>query len=507
MANDKHDTNKPEPSFEELFAASIEQAMPTKFEVGDEVEGTVLQFGPDWTFIDIRAKGEARIATSEITDSEGKATVSVGDQLEARVLRIDREGILLSRVIQGGAGGRRILEEAKELELPAEGVVEAVIKGGLEVTVAGVRAFCPASQIDIGYVENLSEFVGQKLTFRVLKIRDGGRTVVVSRKVLLAEERERQAAETRQRIAVGARFVGKVTSVRDFGAFVDIGGIEGLVHVSEISHARVDRPSVMLSVGQTVEVEVLRMEDDRLSLSMRSLEKDPWSQASEQFYEGTKHQGLVTRVQPYGAFVELAPGIEGLLHVSTLDDPRITDATKIFEPGQSIEVVVVGLDLDRKRVSLAHADEAGMSSPPDGSTTSGPVDMSFDGELVPGVVVTGKVDRVERYGVFVRLPGPRRTGGRRPRGLVPLEEIPGGTKDGDLHKKFQVGDPITVQVIEPDEKGRMRLSIRSLAESEERKEVNTYLEQSRDGTGSGSAEKGPSGFGTLGDLLKDKLQK
>ncbi len=501
MADDRNEHN--EPSFEELFEASMKQASPARPEVGDEMEGTILQIGPDWTFVDVGAKGEARIATSELTDDKGRAKVSVGDRIEARVLRIDGDGVLLSRVIQGGLGGRRVLEEARELELPVEGVVQAVIKGGLEVTVAGVRAFCPASHADLRYVEDLAEFVGKRLTFRVMEIRDNGRTVVLSRKALLEEEQEKLAAETRQRLAVGARFLGKVTSVRDFGAFVDIGGIEGLVHVSEISHARVDRPQEVLSPGQSVEVEVIRMEGDRLSFSMRNLEADPWDQAQERFSEGTRHQGLVTRVQPYGAFVELAPGIEGLLHVSTLDDPRITDASKVFTPGQEIQVEVVGLDLDRKRVSLAPADDRPQASENRGSVPSS-ADTDFEGELVPGLVVTGKVDRVEPYGVFVRLPGPRRTGGRRPRGLVPREEIPGGREAGDLHRRFKVGDPIRVQIIEPDEKGRMRLSLRSLEDLEEQRELQRYREGSGQ-AGDGPKKSGTSGFGTLGDLLKDKL--
>ncbi len=485
--NEAKDTQ--EASFAELFEASLKDAPPARLEVGDEVKGRVLQVGEEYTFLDIGGKGEALIATSELLDKEGEPFVSVGNIVEGRIVRRSQEGLIVSRVLQGGAAGKRLLEEAKETGLPVEGLVKAVIKGGLEVEVAGARAFCPASQISLHFVEDLGEFVDQRLTFRVAEYRDGGRSVVLSRKALLAEEREQLAKETRKTLEVGARYQGTVTNVREFGAFVDIGGVEGLVHVSEISHARVDVVSDVLKVGQSVDVEVIKLDGDRISLSMKTLQGDPWQVAQERFAEGTRHRGVIRRLQPYGAFVELAPGMDGLLHVSTLNDPRIRDARAAFEEGQELEVQVVNLDLARQRIGLAPADRPVVEAGGEGA--GGAPGRS----LRPGDTVTGQVERVEHYGVFLTLPV-RGAGGRPLRGLIPREEIPGARDD--LRKAYPIGQDVQVQVIEPDDKGRMRLSIKALATAAERAQVKDYLK--KEGRGSGG-----SGLGTLGDLLKKKL--
>lgn len=480
--------NDQEPSFAELFEASIDKAAPARIEEGQEVSGTVLQLGSDWTFVDIGAKGEALIATSELLDDKGHTTVQVGELLEARVLRRGREGIVLSRILGGGSQGKRILEDAHELGMPVEGIVKAVIKGGLEVEVAGVRAFCPASQISLRYVEDLSEFLERKLPFRVAEYLEEGRSVVLSRKALLAEERAKQAEQTRKKLEVGAVLPGKVTSIREFGAFVDLGGVEGLLHISEISHSRVSQVEEVLHSGQELTVQILKMEGDRLSLSLKSLDGDPWDNAPERFPEGSEHQGTVVRLQPFGAFVELAPGVDGLLHVSTLDDPRIKDARRAFEEGQTVAVTVVSVDPSRQRIGLAPTDRL--------RTEDGAV------ALTPGALVTGTVERVEHYGVFLRLPGAT-ADGRSPRGLVPREEIRDAPED--LRRRFPVGEKVRVQVLEPDDKGRMRLSERAVQVADERAQAAQYLDSSRAKSGGGGGGGGGSGFGTFGDLLKKKI--
>jgi small subunit ribosomal protein S1 len=485
-------TDKPsvrEPTFAELFEASLEAAPPGRFEEGQEVSGKVLQMGGEWTFVDIGAKGEAVIATAELLDHQGHATVQMGETLVARVLRQGPEGIVLSRILGGGSQGKRILEEAHELGMPVEGVVKAVIKGGLEVEVAGVRAFCPASQISLRYVEDLTEFLERKLPFRVMEYRDQGRSVVLSRKALLAEERAKQAEQTRAKLEVGAVLPGRVSSIRDFGAFVDLGGVEGLLHVSEISHRRVERAQDVLQPGQELQVQILKMEGDRLSLSLKSLQGDPWDTVAEQFPEGTRLQGRVVRLQPFGAFVELAPGIDGLLHVSTLDDPRVRDARRAFEEGQTVDVTVVSVDPSRQRIGLAPADRR----------RGGAADVGVS--LTPGAVVTGTVERVEHYGVFLRLPGATDEG-RAPRGLLPREEIRDAPED--LRRRYPIGQEVRVQLLEPDEKGRLRLSERAVAAADERALAAQYLDagpRTQGGAGAGG------GFGTLGDLLKNRRDR
>jgi small subunit ribosomal protein S1 len=489
MTTDK--SKDQEKSFAELLEASLKKAPPVRIKEGQEVTGTVLQVGSDWTFVDIGAKGEASIATSELLDDKGKATVQVGEILEARVLRRGQEGIVLSRVLGGGSQGKRILEDAHQLGMPVEGVVKTVIKGGLEVEVGGVRAFCPASQISLRYVEDLTEFVDRKLSFRVTEYREEGRSVVVSRKVLLAEERAKQAEKIREKLVVGAVLPGKVNSIREFGAFVDLGGIDGLLHISEISHSRVSQVEEVLHPGQDLTVQIIKMEGERLSLSLKSLAGDPWETIDEQFALSSRHQGTVVRVQPFGAFVELAPGVDGLLHVSTLDDPRIQDARRAFEEGQSVDVTVVSVDSTRKRIGLAPSDRI------QAGTGSGTGAVSLD----PGNVVTGTVERVEHYGIFLRLPGATEAG-RSPRGLVPREEI--RDAPDDLRSRFPIGQEVRAEVLEPDEKGRMRLSERAAQAADERALATEYLDTDRKKQGGSSGPQG--GFGTLGDLFK-KVEK
>ena len=473
---------EPEKSFAELFEASLDKAPPKRIEEGQEVSGTVLQMGAEFTFVDIGAKGEALIATSELLDNQGHATVQIGEIIEARVLRRGKEGIVLSRMLGGGSQGKRVLEDAYALGMPVEGVVKTVNKGGVEVEVAGVRAFCPASQISLRYVENLEEFLERKLAFRVTEYREEGRSVVLSRKALLEEERAKQAEKLRDKLQVGAVLPGKVSSIREFGAFVDLGGVDGLLHVSEISHRRVSQVEDVLSPGQEVQVQIIKMEGDRLSLSLKSLEGNPWETAEERFAVGSQHEGIVVRLQPFGAFVELAPGIDGLVHVSTLDDPRIKDARRAFEEGQTVRVTVMSVDLPRQRIALAPSDRLRADD------DAGP--------LTAGVLVTGTVERVEHYGVFLRLPGATESG-RAPRGLVPREEIRDAPED--LRRGFAIGQEVRVKVLEPDEKGRMRLSERAVRVADERAQAAEYLEADRQKQG-GSGAPG-SGFGTLGDLL------
>jgi small subunit ribosomal protein S1 len=261
-------------------------------------------------------------------------------------------------------------------------VVAAANKGGLEVTVSGVRAFCPLSQIDLRPVADPATLVGQRLSFRVLRIEGGGESgdeagrrgpnVVVSRRALLEDEARARAAVTRTKLAVGAVLPGVVTGLRDFGAFVDLGGIEGLLHVSELGFGRVGKPSDVLAVGQNVEVQVIRIEKrpppkdpkakvdpdrtEQIALSLKSLAADPWDEVASRFPEGTRAQGTVTRVEAFGAFVELTPGIEGLVHVSALGAGRaLRHAREAVKPGQSLEVTVTALDRERRRLSLAVA--------------------------------------------------------------------------------------------------------------------------------------------------------
>jgi small subunit ribosomal protein S1 len=346
--------------------AEFEGAKPGKQrrpKVGDTVRGRIVSIGNDAIFVDLGGKAEGVLDREQVADKDGNVKVSVGDEIEARIVD-DRGGALVLRVRMSarGAEARAELVQAAELQLPVEGVVTEVVKGGLSVDVAGVRGFVPASQVDLRFVEDLSGFVGQRLTFRVTRYEPGPRgNLVLSRRALLEVEREARAAETKGKLVPGAVVRGVVTAFKPYGAFVDLGGVEGMLHVSELGYARVEHPQEMLSVGQEVEVQVLKVEpsDDpkkglKISLSMKALGEDPWRQATAHLHEGATVKGTVTRMQPFGAFVEIAPGLEGLVHISELGaGRRINHPREVVKLGQEIEATVLSLDAEKRRLSLS----------------------------------------------------------------------------------------------------------------------------------------------------------
>ena len=332
-------------------------------EVGEKVTGTIVSIGEEVAFIDLNAKSEATVARTELVDGDGALTVAVGDSIEAMVTTVDASGITL-RVKPGrGEAMRSELRMAWQQKLPVEGLVSAVVKGGVEVTVAGMRAFCPISQLADSYIADAAEFVDQRLDFRIQRFEEAGRrtNIVLSRRVLFEEDKQRRAAELRERLVVGAVLEGSVNSITSYGAFIDLGGLDGLLHVSEISHQRVEDPRQLLTEGQKVQVQVLKIEpppkagqSERISLSTRALEQDPWHDAENRFAVGKRTEGLVTRLETYGAFIELAPGIEGLAHVSQLgSEEHVRHAREVLQLGQSVQVRVLDVDLDQRRISLA----------------------------------------------------------------------------------------------------------------------------------------------------------
>lgn len=342
---------------------------------GDQVKGRVVAITEEQVFIDLGGKAEGVMDAASLRDAEGQLSVTVGDEVTATVAGVEEDGSLRlgnqqSRHLHGAAE----LEQAWRQQVPVQGRVTGVIKGGVEVQVAGQRAFCPASQIDIRFVEDLNEFVGQHLDFRITKF-EGGRhlNLVVSRRMVLEEEQRARAEALRANLKEGAVLSGTVTSLQDYGAFVDLGGLEGMIHISELAFHRVKHPSEILSVGQPLEVSVLRIDQtdnpkrpEKIALSIRALARDPWSEAAQKYPVGTRVQGRVTRLQPFGAFVELAPGIEGLIHVSELGTgKRVTHPQEVLSPGQAVEASVLAVDLDKRRISLTLDEAKAAEAKPD----------------------------------------------------------------------------------------------------------------------------------------------
>jgi small subunit ribosomal protein S1 len=335
--------------------------------VGDVVRGRVIAVGASHAFVAVGGKAEAQIDVNEFRDpATGEVSLREGDELEATVVDDGtRTGsIVLKRVAGRGGHVPGELEQAFANGIPVEGLVAGENKGGFDVQLGSVRAFCPASQIDRRRGE-AAGYVGQRLRFRITKLDPNGRNVVVSRRQLLEEEAQAQAATTMATLREGAIVSGTVTSLRDFGAFVDLGGIDGLIHVSELGHARVGNPADVLQVGQRVEAQVVKIEPgtggkpSRIALSLRALAPDPWATVRERFPVGVTVPGVVRRLEQFGAFVEIAPGIDGLVHVSRMVlDRRIAHPRQVVSIDDPVEVTIVEIDPEKRRIGLSMVESA-----------------------------------------------------------------------------------------------------------------------------------------------------
>ncbi len=332
--------------------------------VGDKVRGRIISITREHAFVSLGAKSEGAMDVDALTDADGKLTVALGDSLEAIVIEKDEQ---TGTLVLGSKGGSHLhgsaeIENAYANRLPVEGLVTGVTKGGVEVQIAGQRGFCPASQLDLRYIEDMESFVGQHLSFRITRYEGGRRAnLVVSRRALLEEEQQALAEQTRARLKVGAVLPGTVTSLKDYGAFVDLGGVEGMVHISELAFGHVKHPQEVLGPGQQVEVSVLRVEktDDpkhpeKIALSIRALSKDPWQDADRRYAVGARVKGTVTRLQSFGAFVELEPGVDGLAHISELGaGRRISHPQEVLNTGDQVEATVLSVEEDKRRIGLS----------------------------------------------------------------------------------------------------------------------------------------------------------
>jgi len=356
MTDDKFDSE--EEQNDDSFAALLEESMSgaTRLEPGQKINAGILQIGPEWVFLDVGQKGEGVLDVKELRDDEGHVSVQVGDTLSAYFVSSAGGELRFTTRLGGGDSGTAQLEEAWRSAIPVDGRVEKEIKGGYEVRLPGnVRSFCPFSQVSLRRVENSDEVIGQSFPFRITQFGERGRNIVVSRRVLLEEEQQQQREELKQSLAEGDRVTGTVTSLRDFGAFVDIGGIEGLLPISEIAYGRVENVADVLEVGQSLELVVKKIDwgANKFSFSRRDLLADPWSSVVKQFPAGSQHTGTVSRLAPFGAFVTLDEGIDGLVHISKLGEGRrISHPREVVQVGQSLAVTVEKVEVEARRISL-----------------------------------------------------------------------------------------------------------------------------------------------------------
>ena len=469
-----------EMTFAELFEQSS-QAPSSRFSPGDRVTGTVVKISQDTVFIDLGGKSEGTADVEEFRGDDGNLTLREGDRVELRVASL-KGGVRLSKAIKArGAAALEVLQEAYRNQIPVEGRVSGVNKGGLDVEISGFRAFCPVSQIELRFCEKPDEHVGARYQFRILELKERGKNIIVSRRVLLQEEQEKQLQETLANLKPDLELEGKVTRVADFGAFVDIGGIDGMVHVSEISRARVEKPSEVLQAGQVVRVKILRMEPGknglpRIALSMKALEPDAWDRGLS-FQEGEVIPGRVARLADFGAFVEVAPGIDGLVYKTEISYEKVSHPSRFLSVGDPVNVRVLKIDEANRRISLSIKEAA---------VSHGAGEGEEEARLEVGQVLKGIVEDQKPYGLFVRLPQL----GMKVRGLLPLEEILESDR-AEVKRKLPPGNEIQVEIISIEGDNRIRLSQRSIQDKKDRGDYEKFTQK---------IDK-PGSLGTLGELF------
>jgi small subunit ribosomal protein S1 len=454
----------------EQFESSREAETPP---VGHQVHGRIVQIGEETSFVDFGGRSEGALATLFLRDEEGNLTAQVGDMIDLYVVDNKDQVVLAPSVRAEPTAALSQVLDARRTGMPVTGRVTGMNAGGLEVDVAGLRGFCPVSQVDAGYCPDPSVYLGRTLQFLVSEVGEGGRKLVLSRKALLRREEEEAARRLLASLQPGTEIDGTVSRLESFGAFVDLGGVDGLVHVSEIRYERTEHPSEVLSVGQKVRVKVLDVKDaqggrPRISLSIRAAAPDPWDEAEERYWPGRRVQGIVVRLTDFGAFVNLSPGIDGLVHVSEVDLKPVRHARDVLKAGQPVDVVVLSIDREKRRISLSikdalAADQASPEGTAAGASTAEPKSPAA------GDLAEGWVAGIKPYGLFVDLPAY----GHRARGLVPFEET--GEKPGtDLARRFHVGDALRVEITDVDAEGKIRLSMVRAKQRAEQAEFEHY---------------------------------
>ena len=358
----KTHAKKSEESFADLLNASYRPA--TRIKVGEVAEGKVISIGKDSIFLDLGTRAEGMIDREECL-RQGQLTVKAGDTIQVLVTAF-RDGIFhcTSRLRQAGRSDSRqakdspslaMLREAYAARIPVEGRVKAVNKGGFDVQVMGQKAFCPISQIEKKYCQNPETHLEQTYSFLITQYEEDGRNIVIGRKELLQAEDREKARQLWQGLELKQVHEGIVTSVHDYGAFIDIGGVEGLLHVSEISHQKVQSAQEALQPGQKLKVAIIKLDQEanRISLSLKALLADPWTAAGDKLAVGAEFPGQVVHLKPFGAFIELFPGVTGLLHISRLGaDRRVNHPKEVLEVGATVNVRILAVDSERKTLSL-----------------------------------------------------------------------------------------------------------------------------------------------------------
>ncbi len=469
----------------ESFAKLLEKTgtNSARLAPGQKVKARVVSISGDFVYIDIGGKSEGVIDLEEFREKDGSLRIQEGQEIEAFFLSVQNGIRQLTTLVNGySAVELESLQAACEAGLPVNGEVKREVKGGFEVSVGGVRCFCPHSQIDLKGGREGGIYLGQTFPFKVLEYEEEGRNIILSRRVLLEQEKKAVIVRLKETLKEGAEITGRVSSLQKFGAFVDLGGMEGLVPMSEISWTRTEKIEDLLAVGQEVTVKIIALDWDnnRLTLSLKALKPDPWSLVQEKYPVDGVVTGKIVRLAPFGAFVNLEPGIDGLVHISNLGaGRRINHPKEVVEVDQIVEVYVLSVDAENRKISISMRPKVEPKV----------VVLPQVGELIDGVV-----DKVMPYGIFLRM-----SNGLN--GLIPNSEM--GTPTGSDHKRmFPSGTEMQVVVLEVDAgSNKVRLSRKAVTENAAKEEYDEYKSSVKE------AEGQSGGLGSLGDLLKAKLQE
>ena len=435
-------------NFADLLAESFDESVTIE---GSVVRGVVVSIDKDAVIIDVGLKSEGRVPLKEFTPPGQEPTIAIGDDVEVYVERMeDRNGqAMLSREKARREEAWAALELAHDKQERVTGVIFGKVKGGFTVDLDGATAFLPGSQVDIRPVRDLGPLMGTPQPFQILKIDRKRGNIVVSRRAVLEESRAEARSELVSNLQEGQVLSGVVKNITDYGAFVDLGGVDGLLHVTDIAWRRINHPSEALQVGQTVDVQVIRFntETQRISLGMKQLQADPWEAAQANFQIGTKVSGRVTNITDYGAFVELSDGVEGLVHVSEMSwTKKNVHPGKIVSTSQEVDVMVLDIDSVKRRISL------GLKQ-----CSPNPWE-SFADTYKPGTEIEGEVRNITEFGLFIGLT-------EEIDGLVHLSDISWDVAGDEAIQSYNKGDMVKAKVLEVDiEKERISLGIKQLVE-------------------------------------------
>ncbi len=447
MVNATAQASGAEPSFAELLEASFARDEVAE---GEIVKGTIISVHKDHVLVDVGFKSEGMVALNEFPMINGQVSVKSGDTVD--VLVESRENdfglIVLSKE---KADKLKIWDEisaACERDEVVEGIIVSRVKGGLSVDI-GVKAFLPGSQVDLRPIRNLDKLIGEKYKFKVIKFNKKRGNIVLSRRALLEKERDQLKGVTLQKLEEGAIMTGVIKNITEYGAFVDLGGIDGLLHITDMSWGRVNHPSELFQVGDEVTVKVLRFdrEQERVSLGLKQIQADPWTTAQTAFPVGSRVKGKVVSLTDYGAFIELVPGVEGLIHVSEMSwTKRVKHPSKIMNIGDEVEAMVLGIDVENKRISL-------------GMKQIEPNPWHTLNEKYPvGAVIKGQVRNITDFGIFVGIE-------EGIDGLVHISDLSWTTRVKHPSEMYEKGHEVEAVVLNIDaENERISLGIKQLHE-------------------------------------------